>query len=295
VSAWVVVPTYDEAENLAPLVRAVLAAVPGVHVLVVDDASPDGTGAVADALAAEQDTVEVLHRPAKRGLGRAYIAGFDRALAAGAGVVVQMDADRSHDPRDLPRMIARVGHDPGRAGEDRPAAGHDPGRAGEDRPAAGHDPGRAGEDRPAAGHDPGRADLVIGSRYVPGGAIEGWGPLRRAVSHAGCAYARRVLAAPVRDLTGGFKCWRADALEAVGFARVRSQGYAFQVELTYRALTRGLRVTEVPITFRERAAGRSKLTPPIALEAAWRLPLLRLRADDGESEGARAGTRPRLG
>ena len=248
-SVWVVVPTYDEAENLGPLVRAVVAAVPGVHVLVVDDGSPDGTGAVADRLAAEHDTVAVLHRPAKRGLGRAYVAGFTHALTAGATCVVQMDADHSHDPRDLERLIARVD----------------------------------------------AADLVIGSRYIPGGAIEAWGPLRRAVSRAGCAYARRVLAVPVRDLTGGFKCWRAEALEAIGYAGVRSQGYAFQVELTYRALARGLRVEELPITFRERASGRSKLTPPIAFEAAWRLPLLRLRADDRESEDGRARTRPRLG
>jgi dolichol-phosphate mannosyltransferase len=237
VSAWVVIPTYDEAENLAPLVRGVLAAVPGVRVLVVDDDSPDGTGSVADAL----DGVDVLHRPARGGLGPAYVAGFAHALAAGATRVIQMDADHSHDPADLPRLLERD------------------------------------------------ADVVIGSRYVAGG-----GP-RRLVSTAGCVYARRVLGVSVGDMTAGFKCWRAEALEAVDYAGVRSRGYAFQVELTYRAIRRGLRVEEVPITFRERAGGRSKMTARIALEAAWRLPLLRLRADDHAGEGRRARTRPRLG
>jgi dolichol-phosphate mannosyltransferase len=244
VSAWIVLPTYDEAENLEPLVRGIRAAVPDARVLVVDDGSPDGTGAVADAL----DGVDVLHRPAKSGLGRAYVAGFAHALAAGATHVVQMDADRSHDPRALPRLMS-----------------------------------------------PTEIDLVIGSRYVPGGAIEAWGPVRRLVSRAGCAYARLVLGTGIRDLTGGFKCWRAEALEAIDYASVRSQGYAFQVEMTYRAIRSGLRVEEVPITFRERARGRSKMTPWIGVEAAWRLPLLRLAADDHASEDRRAGTRPRLG
>jgi dolichol-phosphate mannosyltransferase len=232
--AWLILPTYDEAANLAPLVadvRPVLAeaAPEGHRILVVDDASPDGTGEIADGLAAAHDDVSVLHRPGKLGLGRAYRAGFDRALAEGAGHVLQMDADFSHDPEALRELLAA-----------------------------------------AAG-----ADLVLGSRYVPGGGIVGWNPLRRAVSRAGCAYARTVLRVPVRDLTGGLKCFRAEALHAIDYGSVRSQGYAFQVELTYRALVRGLRVAEVPIVFSERRQGRSKMTGRIALEAGWRIPAMR--------------------
>jgi dolichol-phosphate mannosyltransferase len=235
VSAWVILPTYNEAENLEAIVAAVLAAVPGVRILVVDDASPDGTGEIAEAL----DGVEVLHRPRKSGLGRAYVAGFAHALAAGATTVVEMDADLSHDPADLPRLLAPL----------------------------------------AAG-----ADLVLGSRYVPGGGIHDWDALRRGLSRFGCSYARRVLGVRVRDLTGGFKAFRASTLEAIDYASVRSQGYAFQVELTYRALQRGLRVEEVPIVFREREHGDSKMSALIALEAAWLVPALRFgrRADSRE-------------
>jgi dolichol-phosphate mannosyltransferase len=224
---WLILPTYDEAATLAEVVAGARAALAGedLHVLVVDDASPDGTGALAERL-----EVDVLHRPAKLGLGSAYVAGFARALAAGAELVGQMDADGSHDPAALPGMVARA---------------------------------RAG------------ADLVLGSRYVAGGAVVGWAPARRAVSRAGCAYARMVLRVPVRDLTGGFKVWRAGALGAIDPAAVRSQGYAFQVELTHRALRGGQRVHETPIVFRERGAGRSKMTPRIALEAAWLVPALR--------------------
>jgi dolichol-phosphate mannosyltransferase len=233
--AWLVLPTYDEAENLERLVRALLpelaAAAPDHRVLVVDDASPDGTGRIADRLAAELPAVEVLHRPAKEGLGPAYLAGFARALAGGAERVLEMDADGSHDPRDVPRLL------------------------------------RAGDD----------ADLVLGSRYVPGGRVEGWGLVRRLVSRAGCSYARRVLGVGVRDFTGGFKCFRREVLDALELERVRANGYGFQIELTYRALRAGFRVREVPITFRERRAGRSKMTLPIALEAAWKVPALRLR------------------
>jgi dolichol-phosphate mannosyltransferase len=229
-SPWVVLPTYNEAGNVEPVVRAVLAAVPDVRVLVVDDASPDGTGEIADRLACELPAVEVLHRPRKAGLGQAYVSGFTRALAAGASHVIEMDADLSHDPADLPRFI---------------------------------DAARAG------------ADVVLGSRYVAGGGVEDWDLLRRAISRSGCAYARRVLGVAVRDLTGGFKCFRPEALEEIGFASVRSQGYAFQVELTFRALRRGLRVEEVPITFRERRRGESKMSLPIALEAAVLVPRLR--------------------
>jgi dolichol-phosphate mannosyltransferase len=224
---WLILPTYDEAATLPEVLagaRAALAA-EELRVLVVDDASPDGTGALAERLGAE-----VLHRPAKLGLGSAYVAGFTRALAEGPGFVIQMDADGSHDPAALPGLLALA---------------------------------RTG------------ADLVIGSRYVPGGAVLGWHPVRRAVSRAGCAYARALLRVPVRDVTSGLKCWTAPALAAVDPASVRSEGYAFQVELTDRALRRGLRVAETPIVFRERTAGRSKMTPRVALEAAWLVPALR--------------------
>jgi dolichol-phosphate mannosyltransferase len=232
---WVVLPTYDEAANLEPVtaaVRAVLAecAPEGFRVLVVDDASPDGTGAIADRLAAAHGDVEVLHRPRKEGLGPAYIAGFDHALARGAGYVVEMDADLSHDPAHLPALLARA---------------------------------RNG------------VDVVLGSRYVPGGGVRDWGLLRRIVSRGGCRYASAVLGVEVRDLTSGFKCFRAEALRAVGYRSVRSRGYAFQVELTYRALRQGRSVAEVPIVFRERREGRSKMTARIALEAAWRVAALR--------------------
>ena len=216
---------------MAPLVRAVCDALPGARVLVVDDSSPDGTGRIAERLAAEHEAVEVLHRPRKSGLGRAYVAGFTHALAAGAGAVIEMDADFSHDPADLPRLLQGL---------------------------------------------TGGADLVLGSRYVDGGGIADWGRIRRLLSRAGCEYARRVLGVGVRDLTGGFKCFRASALEAIDYASVRSQGYAFQVELTYRALRSGLRVEEIPIVFREREEGSSKMSARIALEAAWLVPALRL-------------------
>jgi dolichol-phosphate mannosyltransferase len=232
--AWIVLPTYREAANVAPMVRALRAtAPPDAHVLVVDDASSDGTGAIADRLAAADPHVHVLHRTARRGLGPAYVAGFDHALARGAGAVCEIDCDFSHDPATIPRLLVAV----------------------------------------ADG-----ADLALGSRYVDGGGIVGWAPWRRAVSRAGCAYARAVLGVPVRDLTGGLKCFRAEALETIGFRTARSRGYAFQVELTYRALRAGLRVTELPITFRERREGASKLSGHVALEAAWRIPALRLRA-----------------
>jgi dolichol-phosphate mannosyltransferase len=215
---------------VAPLVRAVLDTLPGARVLVVDDSSPDGTGRIAERLAAEHEAVDVLHRPRKSGLGRAYVAGFTHALAAGAGAVIEMDADFSHDPADLPRLLQGLTDG---------------------------------------------ADLVLGSRYVDGGGIAAWGRVRRLVSHAGCEYARRVLGVGVRDLTGGFKCFRASALETIDYASVRSQGYAFQVELTYRALRSGLRVEEIPILFREREEGSSKMSARIALEAAWLVPALR--------------------
>jgi dolichol-phosphate mannosyltransferase len=229
--AWLILPTYNEAENLEALVEAVAAKLPSsARILVVDDASPDGTGQIADRIAARREGVAVLHRPRKEGLGPAYIAGFREALAGGAELVLEMDADFSHDPAYLPRLIEASR----------------------------------------------RADLVLGSRYVPGGGVSDWGPLRRAVSRGGSAYARLVLGLDVRDLTGGYKCIRREVLEAIDLDRITTRGYAFQVELTYRAIRQGFRVAEVPIVFRERRLGKSKMDLSIAVEAVWRLPLLRL-------------------
>jgi dolichol-phosphate mannosyltransferase len=243
--AWIVVPTYNEAANLEPLLAAVRAGAPEARILVVDDRSPDGTGALADRAAAGDAAIEVLHRPGKAGLGLAYVNGFAHALRQGAGLVLEMDADLSHDPRDLPRLIA------------------------------------AAQDG---------ADLVLGSRYVDGGGVEDWDLLRRVISRAGCRYARTVLGLGIRDLTGGFKCFRAATLRAIDFETVRSEGYAFQVELTYRAIARGLCVQEIPITFRERGAGESKMSARIALEAMWLVPALRLsRRRDGLPEAPGSG------
>jgi dolichol-phosphate mannosyltransferase len=230
----VVLPTYEERENLDRVVEGVLAQPGEFSVLVVDDSSPDGTGAAADALAARlPGRVSVLHRERKEGLGRAYAAGFARALAGGADLLFQMDADLSHDPADLPRLRAPL--------------------------------------------DAGSADLVLGSRWAPGGGTRGWGPGRRALSRWGSFYARTLLRLPLRDLTGGFKGWRREALTAVDPAAAASRGYSFQVEMTLRAVRAGARVVEVPVLFTERRAGRSKMSPAIALEAAWRVPLLALR------------------
>jgi dolichol-phosphate mannosyltransferase len=229
---WVVLPTYNEAETIEPVVRAVRDALPDHRlILVVDVSSPDGTGEIAGRLAAEHEDVSVLRRPRKLGLGPAYLAGFRVALDGGAGLVVQMDADFSHDPAELGKLLE-------------------------------------------ATHD---ADLVIGSRYVPGGRVTDWGHGRLAVSRGGSRYARAVLGLGIQDMTSGFKCWRRDALEALELDTVRSQGYAFQVEMTYRACRAGFRVVEVPITFRDRRVGDSKMTGSIMLEAAWRVPALRLR------------------
>ena len=228
--AWLVLPTYNEAENIEPFVAAVRDKLPAsARVLIVDDNSPDGTGRIADRLAAEHGNVEVLHRPRKEGLGPAYIAGFRQALAGGADLVLEMDSDFSHDPAYLPRLL------------------------------------EAAE----------RADLVLGSRYVPGGGVGDWGALRRAISRGGSAYARLVLGVGVRDLTGGFKCFRREVLEALDLDSIDARGYAFQVEMTYRALRAGFRVVEVPIVFRDRRAGTSKMDRRIVAEAIWRVPLLR--------------------
>jgi dolichol-phosphate mannosyltransferase len=207
--------------------------VPGEHrILIVDDGSPDGTGTIADGLAAQHADVEVLHRTTREGLGPAYLAGFARALDGGAQFILEMDSDFSHDPADVARLLGAL--------------------------------------------DEG-ADLVLGSRYVRGGRVEDWGIVRRALSRGGSWYARRVLGLPVRDLTGGFKAFRRRVLEAIDLPTVRSRGYAFQVELTYRAIGAGFRVVEVPITFRDRELGRSKMSARIALEAVWLVPSLRKR------------------
>jgi len=226
-------PTYDERENVEPMVRALREL--GLEVLVIDDGSPDGTGELADRLAAELDGVEVLHRERKEGLGPAYLAGFRRVLAGDAELVIEIDCDFSHDPADVPRLVEAARE----------------------------------------------ADLVLGSRYVPGGRVENWGLVRRLVSAGGSLYARVVLGVGVRDLTGGFKCFRREVLETIDLGAVSSRGYAFQIEMTYRALRAGFRVVEVPIVFADREHGGSKMSRGIVLEAIWKVPVLRLRALTG--------------
>src|SRR5436190_3821573 len=231
-SVWLIIPTYNEAANLEAIVEAALEQLPASReVLVVDDSSPDGTGEIADRLSSERDGVSVLHRSSKQGLGPAYVAGFRRALERGAELVVQMDADFSHDPADLPRLVEAV------------------------------------QD----------ADLAIGSRYVTGGGVADWGPARRAISRWGSTYARAALGIGIHDLTGGFKVFRREVLEAIDLGSLAALGYAFQVETTFRAIRTGFRVVEVPITFRDRRVGQSKMTGAIVLEAAWRVPAMRLR------------------
>jgi dolichol-phosphate mannosyltransferase len=233
VRAIVCLPTYNERENLEPMLRALGGVLPAdARVLVVDDNSPDGTGRLADELASELDFVDVLHRPRKEGLGPAYLAAFRHALADGAELVLEMDCDFSHDPADVTRLLA------------------------------------AAED----------ADLVLGSRYVEGGRVENWGALRRFVSAGGSLYARVLLGVGIRDLTGGFKCYRRAVLEAIDLDTVTSTGYAFQIETTYRAVRAGFGVAEIPITFADREAGASKMSKRIFLEAVWKVPVLRARA-----------------
>ena len=228
---WLILPTFNEAGNIEAIVaasREVLAgaAPDGYRILVVDDSSPDGTGEIADRLAAEHEEVLVLHRTERAGLGPAYLAGFAHALEHDAGYVFEMDSDFSHDPRDLARLLEAARAD---------------------------------------------ADLALGSRYVPGGGVTDWGPLRRFISRGGSEYARIGLRLPVHDLTGGFKCFRAEVLRSIDLVSVRSRGYAFQVELTYRAVRAGFRVVEIPIVFRDRQVGTSKMSSKIVVEAMWRV------------------------
>ncbi len=230
-TAVVCLPTYNERENLEPMLRAL--GDKDVHVLVIDDNSPDGTGELADRLAAELDYVEVLHREQKEGLGPAYLAGFRQALSGDEQLVLEMDCDFSHDPNDVPRLIAAV----------------------------------------ADG-----ADVALGSRYVPGGGVRNWGLLRRVISAGGSLYARVVLGVQVRDLTGGFKCYRRSVLQTIELDSIHSKGYAFQIETTYRALRAGFEVVEVPITFADREVGGSKMSKRIVVEAIWKVPRLRLAA-----------------
>jgi dolichol-phosphate mannosyltransferase len=233
--AMVCLPTYNERENLEPMVRALGEQLDTERdrVLVIDDNSPDGTGRTADALAAELAWVEVLHRPGKAGLGPAYIAGFKRALAAGAELVLEIDCDFSHDPKDVPRLIASC---------------------------------EAG------------ADVALGSRWVKGGGTVNWGAVRKLVSRGGSLYARTILGVDVRDLTGGFKCFRRDVLELIDLDAIAAKGYGFQIETTYRALQAEFKVVETPITFADRRVGESKMDGSIVLEAVLQVPALRYRA-----------------
>jgi dolichol-phosphate mannosyltransferase len=235
--ATVCLPTYNERENLERMVGALGAVFrDGDRVLVIDDGSPDGTGELADRLSAELGFVDVLHRPRKEGLGPAYLAGFRRALDDGAELVLEMDCDFSHDPKDVPRLIA------------------------------------AAEEG---------ADLVLGSRYVRGGSIPNWGVVRRAISLGGNLYAQVVLQSRIRDLTGGFKCFRRPVLETIDLDAIDSRGYAFQIETTYRVMRAGFRVVEIPIAFVDREHGHSKMSRAIVLEAVWKVPLVRLQALQG--------------
>ena len=231
---WIVLPTYDEAENIEPMAAAILATLPAATLLVVDDDSPDGTGRLADALAAGDPRIRVRHRALKQGLGRAYLDGFALALAGGATTIVQMDADFSHDPGALPDLIGPVGA--------------------------------------------GSADLVIGSRYTRGGGVVDWGLGRRVVSRGGSIFARVVLGLGQNDLTGGFKAWRASTLAAVPFDGVHAGGYVFQIEMTFRADRSGARIREIPITFRDRRVGQSKMSRRIVVEAL--VVVVQLRAEE---------------
>lgn len=228
-STIICLPTYNERENLPVMVAAIHDVTPDAHILVIDDGSPDGTGAIADELAAADDRVQVLHRTAKEGLGRAYVAGFERALAGGYDRIMQMDCDFSHQPKYLIDMLAAAD----------------------------------------------KADVVLGCRYMPGGGTEGWSFYRRFLSKGGNAYARAMLSLPYRDLTGGFKCWNRHALAALPLGDIESNGYVFQIEMTYRAVGMGFSVAEVPIIFPDRVVGESKMSSGIVTEAMMNV--IRLR------------------
>jgi dolichol-phosphate mannosyltransferase len=234
VKVTVCLPTYNERENLERMVRRL--GEHGVRVLVIDDNSPDGTGEIADRLAAELDYVSVLHRERKEGLGPAYLAGFQRALVEGSDLILEMDCDFSHNPDDVPRLVAATAE----------------------------------------------ADLVLGSRYVRGGGTANWGLVRRFVSRAGCVYAQVLLGLRIRDLTGGFKCYKREVLEALPLDEIHSKGYAFQIETTYRAVRKGFTVREVPIVFVDRVEGGSKMSGTIVLEAIWKVPAIRIAALSGK-------------
>lgn len=236
---WIALPTYNEAENLGPISAAILDALPSATLLVVDDSSPDGTGDLAARLAGADSRIRVRHRAAKQGLGRAYLDGFAVALAGGAAIVVQMDADWSHDPAALPSLIAPASAD--------------------------------------------QADLVIGSRYTRGGRVLDWGLGRRMISRGGSLFARTVLSLKPHDLTGGFKAWRAAALGAIPFDGIHAGGYVFQIEMTYRASRLGARVQEIPITFRDRRVGQSKMSRRIVVEAL--VVVVRLRWEELRGRG----------
>jgi dolichol-phosphate mannosyltransferase len=231
---WVILPTYNEAENIRGISAAILTALPGATLLVVDDGSPDGTGGIADELAASNPRIRVHHRPSKQGLGRAYLDGFGVAIEGDATTIVQMDADWSHDPAVLPTLVGPI----------------------------------------AAGD----ADLIIGSRYTPGGGVVDWGIGRRLISRGGSVFARTVLRLGPNDLTGGYKAWRRTTLEAIPFEGVHAGGYVFQIEMTFRASRAGARVSEVPITFRDRRVGQSKMSRRIVVEAL--VVVVTLRAEE---------------
>jgi dolichol-phosphate mannosyltransferase len=239
----VIVPTYDERENLPLVVSRVRAAAPKAHVLVADDASPDGTGQLADELAGGDDQVHVLHRPSKQGLGAAYLDSFRWGIQHGFEVLVEMDADGSHQPEQLPLLLERI--------------------------------------------DAG-ADVVVGSRYVRGGSVENWPAHRRLISRGGNLYVRTLLGIPVRDATAGYRAYRTATLEKLGLDDVESQGYCFQIDLTWRAVRSGLRVEEVPITFVERATGSSKMNKAIFGEAMWRVLTWGVRHRTDQLTGRRA-------
>ncbi len=246
VGVWVILPTYNEADNIEPISSAILAALPAATLLVVDDDSPDGTGHLADALSAVDLRIRVRHRRLKQGLGRAYLDGFGVALAGGATTIVQMDADFSHDPASLAPLIAPIAND--------------------------------------------EADLVIGSRYTTGGSVVDWGIGRRIVSRGGSLFARIVLSLRPNDLTGGFKAWRASTLAAVPFDGVHAGGYVFQIEMTFRADRLGARIVEVPITFRDRRVGQSKMSRRIVAEALVVVVQLRVEEILGRLRRRRGGS-----